>query len=103
MTTIFGSTHETAEDSFIAPNSQKPLSKAPSAQISRLKAYLEEAFPDEMVRSNTQHGEAPADLAIRLLAALTASTPPTQRRRCEAPYCNKSAGHTDVHGHVEGL
>lgn len=103
MTTIFGSTHETGEDSFLAPGSARQLSKAPSAQVGRLKSYLEENFPDELARSNTQFGEAPADLAIRLLASLTATTPPTQRKRCSVEYCNKNADHKDIHGMIEGL
>lgn len=104
MPTIqYGGTHPTGEDSFVAPNSEKPLSKAPTAQISRLKTYLEEHFPDEVARSNTQHGEAPCDLAIRLLDLLSTRTPPTQMRRCGVAYCNKIDGHTDIHGHVEGL
>lgn len=93
--------HETTEDNFQPPGTQSPLSKAPTAQLGRLKSYLEVNFPDELLRV-TQHGEATVDVAIRLLASLHAYTPPGQVQRCDQPYCNRPLGHKDICGWVQG-
>lgn len=89
------STHETSTDSFRAPMTEEHPTDDPVAQVARLSDYLWSHFPDEMARTNTQLPEAPADVAIRLISSLHASTPPTVVRRCDQPYCNQPYGHTD--------
>jgi hypothetical protein len=96
-------THDTTDTDTESPlQEQVPvqLNGSPAQQIGRLKAYLQEAFPQEFDASNRQYPEHPADLAIRLMTGMVAIAHPQQTPRCQEPYCNKPAQHTDEHGWV---
>lgn len=94
--------HETAADNYEAPGqtTHEVTGHEASAELDRLHLWLAQHFPDEVTRTNTQQPEGPVDLAIRLLSGLSASVPPSQQERCTESYCNKPAGHTDIHGWV---
>jgi len=95
------STHDTTTADTIPPGakSHERLNGSPVQQIARLKAYLNQAHPEEMVATNRQHPEHPADIAIRLLQGMSA-VHPTAVTRCAQNYCNKPDGHADEHGWV---
>jgi hypothetical protein len=96
------STHDTTTADLIPPGAEahKKLNGSPVQQIARLKAYLGQAFPDEVERSNRQQPEHTADLAIRLLQGLSTTVHPSQLARCDQQYCNKPANHADEHGWI---
>jgi len=96
------SNNDTTTQDLIPPGADKhvPLNGSPAQQVGRLKTYLEINFPDEMVRSNAQVKEHPADIAIRLLTKFTATVHPSQQLRCDQQFCNKALNHLDEHGWI---
>lgn len=94
--------HDTTTADLIPPGqtSHVALNGSPMQQVKRLKDYLEINFPDEMTRSNSQHKEHAADIAIRLITGLTAKAHPSQVAHCKQDYCNKPEHHIDEHGWV---
>lgn len=99
-----GKTTDTTEADFHPPEEKTKLSGAPAAQVGRLKAYLDEHFPNEM-EAGAPEPQFAADCAIRLLTMLLARTqnvagPATQQARCAEEYCNKPFAHQDEHGWI---
>lgn len=97
-----GQTTETSADNLIPPGAvgHEPPSYDAWVQTATLAHFLEENFPEEIIRTNLQQPETPVDTAMRLLLALSSQTPPSQVQRCTEPYCNRNAGHHGDHGWV---
>lgn len=94
-------THDTTADSFIPPGVTDRLVEMDAAdQVEALTQFLDRNFPGEMQRSNRQVPELPVETAMRLLLGLAGKANLTSARRCDEPFCNKNAGHADVHGMV---
>jgi hypothetical protein len=69
-----------------------------AAEINKLHAFLMQAFPSEMTRSNTVAPESPVEVVIRLLQGFGATGAMV---RCSAEYCNLPMNHTGDHGFVQ--
>lgn len=97
------SNHDTTTQDIVPPGADTHVAKngSPMMQVKRIKDFLEINYPDEMQRSNKQVVEHPADIAIRLLAGLTAKAHPSQVVRCAFNYCNKPESHIDEHGWIQ--
>ncbi len=66
----------------------------PTFEIAKLAAFIDETFPRELDRTNTQVPDSPVDVAIRLLMRLSATAGPHAITRCDQEYCNRPQGHT---------
>lgn len=98
------STHDTTGDSYVAAGTVPAPSDDPQEQLARLRDFLSTYYPQDLHRTNVQHQEAVADVAIRVMLVLGTRVHPTERQRCarqEGP-CNKPGGHRDVCGIVHG-
>lgn len=89
----------TTEQDLIPPGAEADfVTEAASTQVARLQVFLEDRFPEELIRTNRQAPEGPVDIAIRLLSGLPTSG--TSTERCREQYCNKPKQHLDHHGWI---